>query len=65
MRKATEFLKRLGRDEEGTALIEYTILLGVIAVTVIVTAVTIGTWVGTQWTTLCNKLPGHAAAGVC
>jgi pilus assembly protein Flp/PilA len=62
MRKATEFLKRLGRDEEGTALIEYTILLGVIAVAVITSAVTIGAWVTGKWSTLCNALPGH---GTC
>jgi pilus assembly protein Flp/PilA len=65
MRKATEFLKRLGRDEEGTALIEYTILLGVIAVSVVATAVTVGAWIGPKWTALCNALPGAAALGTC
>jgi pilus assembly protein Flp/PilA len=64
MRKATEFLKRLGRDEEGTALIEYTILLGVIAVAVITSAVTIGAWVTGKWSALCNALPG-VTAGSC
>jgi pilus assembly protein Flp/PilA len=62
MSKCVEFLKQLGRDEEGTALVEYTILLGLIAVAVIATAITVGAWVSGQWSTLCNALPNH---GTC
>ena len=56
MSKALNLLKNLAKDEEGTALIEYTMLLGIIAVTVIVIAGTIGGWVGTTWNTLCTNL---------
>jgi Flp pilus assembly pilin Flp len=35
MRNVVDLLKRLARDEEGAALIEYSILIAVIAVAVI------------------------------
>ena len=62
MRKYVELLKQLGRDEEGTALLEYTILLGIVALAAITAAVAIGGWVGPRWTTFCNNLVG---AGTC
>jgi pilus assembly protein Flp/PilA len=64
MRKCVDFLKQLGRDEEGTALIEYTILLGVIAVAVIGVAVAIGTWVSGQWSALCTGISGSGAGSI-
>jgi pilus assembly protein Flp/PilA len=62
MSKCLNFLKQLGRDEEGTALIEYTILLGLIAIAVITAALAIGGWVSTQWSTLCSDLSGKGAS---
>jgi pilus assembly protein Flp/PilA len=50
-------LKRLGKDEDGAALIEYTVLLGILLVAVIVTITAVGTWVNSQWTNLHNALP--------
>ncbi|MEM7776472.1 MAG: Flp family type IVb pilin [Pseudomonadota bacterium] len=47
---------RFGRDESGASLLEYTILLAVITVGVIATISAVGTWVGTQWTTLNTTL---------
>ena len=55
------FATGLGRDEEGTALLEYTILLGIIVVAVITTVVTVGTWTSGKWTSFCNSLPGIGA----
>ena len=52
----TKLLKRLSADEEGTALIEYTILLGVVATTAVAAAVAIGIWVGPKWTNFCAAL---------
>ncbi|WP_409192553.1 Flp family type IVb pilin [Bradyrhizobium sp. RDM4] len=52
MRKFLGNLKKLGKDEEGAALIEYTVLLGIMLVAVIATIVLVGSWIGTQWTTL-------------
>jgi len=39
-------------DENGAAMVEYTILLGIITVAVIGTIVTVGGWVGDKWTAL-------------
>jgi pilus assembly protein Flp/PilA len=58
MVKALKLLNQIRKDEEGAALIEYTILLGIIAVAVIGFATTISGWITTQWSTLCGKLTG-------
>ena len=57
MRRFLGTLIRLGKDEEGAALIEYTVLLGILLVAVIATIVLVGTWINTQWTTLHAALP--------
>ena len=56
MRKFLGTLKKFGNDEEGAALVEYTVLLGILLVAVIVTIGTVGTWISTQWTTLVTNL---------
>jgi pilus assembly protein Flp/PilA len=43
-------------NEEGAALIEYTVLLGVLIVAVIATIGFVGGWVSTQWNTLDTSL---------
>ena len=43
-------------DENGAAMVEYTVLLGIITVAVIATVIGVGTWVGGQWTTLNTTL---------
>ena len=58
MLKAVRLVNRIRKDEEGAALIEYTILLGIIAIAVIGFATTISGWITTQWSTLCGKLTG-------
>jgi pilus assembly protein Flp/PilA len=57
MNKAMELFRKLGRDEEGAALVEYTVLLGIMLVAVIATIVLVGQWIATQWTTLQTTLP--------
>ena len=59
--KVDNVFVRLARDEDGTALLEYTILLGIIVVAVITTVVTVGTWTSGKWTSFCNSLPGIGA----
>jgi len=49
-------MSQLASDEQGAALIEYTVLLGVLLVGVIVTIVLVGGWVNTNWTTLQKQL---------
>ncbi len=43
---------RLKNDENGAALIEYTVLLGILVVAVITIIMGVGAWVSTQWTAL-------------
>lgn len=50
-------IEKFVREEDGAAMVEYTILLGIITVAVIGAVITVGTWVGTQWTTLAGVLP--------
>ena len=49
MQKLGNLLTRLRRDESGAAMVEYTILLGIITVATIATIILVGTWVGGQW----------------
>jgi len=56
MSKVVNLAKRFVADEEGAALIEYTVLLGIMLVAVIGTIVSVGSWVSGKWTTLNNTL---------
>jgi pilus assembly protein Flp/PilA len=52
MRKALTVFDRVRNDEDGAALIEYTVLLGIMLVAVVATIGLVGTWVSGQWTAL-------------
>ena len=52
MSKAWNLIQNLRRDEDGAALIEYTVLLGILVVAVVATIVAVGGWVNGQWTAL-------------
>ena len=56
MREISRRMKRLGRDEEGAALVEYTVLLGIMLVAVITTIGLVGGWMSTKWTALWSAL---------
>jgi pilus assembly protein Flp/PilA len=43
---------RFKKDEDGAALIEYTVLLGILLIAVIAIIGTVGTWISSQWTAL-------------
>jgi pilus assembly protein Flp/PilA len=64
MREAIEVLKSFAKDEDGAALIEYTVLLGVLVVAVIATIGLVGNWVKGQWTSLCTAV-GAATSTAC
>jgi pilus assembly protein Flp/PilA len=64
MKKCIDFMIRLGRDEEGTALLEYTMLFGLIAVAVIATALAIGGWIGGRWADLCTAISGSGVGSI-
>jgi pilus assembly protein Flp/PilA len=56
MSKAWNVVRRLGEDEEGASLIEYTVLLGILLVAVIATIGAVGTWINNKWNTLQQQL---------
>jgi pilus assembly protein Flp/PilA len=47
---------QLRQDEAGAALVEYTVLLGIMLVAVITTIGLVGGWMSTKWTTLWHVL---------
>jgi len=49
--------KNLLKSEDGAALIEYTVLLGIMIVAVIAVIAAVGTWIGGRWTALNANLP--------
>lgn len=50
------FLKDFLKDDEGAALVEYTVLLGILLIAVIATIITVGGWVAGKWTTVSSTL---------
>jgi pilus assembly protein Flp/PilA len=57
MSHPVNLLRRLSKDEDGAALIEYTVLLGILLIAVIATIGLVGTWINNQWTNLNASLP--------
>lgn len=55
-RKAAELKDRLTRDNSGAALVEYSILIGIITVAAIASILLIGTWVADQWSNLVSAV---------
>jgi len=53
---AKKQIERLHQDEGGATMIEYSVLIGLITVAIIVAVTTVGTWVGGQWTALAAAL---------
>lgn len=48
--------ERLERDENGAALVEYSILIGLITVAVIASILSVKTWVSGAWSALVTHL---------
>ena len=57
MSKLRDRLGQLYRDEGGAALVEYTVLVGLIVCAVLLSLIAVGGWVGAQWTTLNGLAP--------
>ena len=62
VRKLMTVARQFRDDENGAAMVEYTVLLGIITVAVIATVILVGTWVGGQWTTLNTTLQAATPA---
>jgi pilus assembly protein Flp/PilA len=58
-----KFLSQLKADEDGASLIEYTVLLGILLVAVIITIGAVGNWVNNEWTALNSNLPAAGGGG--
>jgi pilus assembly protein Flp/PilA len=56
MSKAWSLIQRFRQDEDGAALIEYTVLLGILVVAVIATIGLVGGWINTKWGALATAL---------
>ncbi len=59
MRKIAGSLQKLAKDEEGAALVEYTVLLGIMLVTVVATIGLVGGWVNAKWSALWTALSAN------
>jgi pilus assembly protein Flp/PilA len=60
MRKIVELAKRFRREEDGAAMVEYTVLLGMITALVIATIVLVSQWVSGTWSNLNSTLVQYA-----
>jgi pilus assembly protein Flp/PilA len=52
MRSIVKLMKQLKSDENGAALIEYTVLLGIMLIAVIAVIGGVGAWVSKEWVSL-------------
>ncbi|MER8645776.1 Flp family type IVb pilin [Mesorhizobium sp. M1252] len=64
MKKLMTMTRQFRDDENGAAMVEYSILIGIIAVTAIGFIIGIGMWVTGRFTDLCTALNGHGG-GTC
>ena len=57
MRFVANLIKRFKRDEDGASLIEYTVLLAILLIAVIVIIGAVGGWINNTWSNLNAALP--------
>jgi pilus assembly protein Flp/PilA len=63
MTKLLSMAKAFRDEESGAAMVEYSILVGIIAGAAILAIVAIGLWVSGRFTGLCTILNGKGATG--
>jgi pilus assembly protein Flp/PilA len=56
MKKLASLARAFREEESGAAMIEYSILIGIIAVASIAVVAAIGLWVGNQFRDLCTAM---------
>jgi pilus assembly protein Flp/PilA len=61
MTKLISMVTQFRDDENGAAMVEYSILIGIIAGAAILAIVAIGGWVSGRFTGLCDILDGKGA----
>ena len=56
MKKLLSIAKSFRDEESGAAMVEYSILIGIITAATIAIIIAVGGWVSGAWTTLCDNL---------
>ena len=56
MKKLLSTYKQFRDDENGAAMVEYSILIGIITAAVITFIIAVGVYVTNAWSTLCTNL---------
>ncbi len=56
MKKLISLFKAFSTDEDGAAMIEYSILIGLIAAAIIALVLWVGDWIVDAWTLLADAL---------
>lgn len=65
MKKLMTMARQFRDDENGAAMVEYTVLIGIITASVILLIIGVGAWVNGQWQALADAgLVAPAAAPV-
>jgi Flp pilus assembly pilin Flp len=64
LRRTRSTVRRLGRDERGASLLEYSVLIGIILAVTITAVIFVGNWAGGQWEDLKTKITGQGAPPV-
>ncbi|CDX20650.1 Flp/Fap pilin component [Mesorhizobium sp. ORS 3324] len=64
MKKLMTMARQFRDEENGAAMVEYSILVGIIAAAAILAILAIGAWVTGRFTGLCNTL-GSSGVGTC
>jgi len=65
MNKLMTVAKRFHHDEDGAAMVEYSILIGIIAAASILAIIAIGAWVHGRFAGLCSNMNGTNVPGSC
>ncbi|MDH6234871.1 pilus assembly protein Flp/PilA [Mesorhizobium soli] len=63
MKQIMTMARQFRDEEDGAAMVEYSILLGIIAAATITAVIAIGGWVNNQFGSLCDALDGKGAGG--
>jgi pilus assembly protein Flp/PilA len=56
MSQVSKLVRQLGVDKDGAALVEYTVLLGILLVAVIAVIIAVGGWINNHWSILNAQL---------
>jgi len=56
MSQVSQLIRELGENKDGAALVEYTVLLGIVLVGVILIIIGVGGWINNHWSILNAQL---------